>query len=90
LQHFVTSKLFKVNFTIFFAKNKNEEIQFFRGEPYFFKKKYSFARWRTCYGVTVTKPLAKDRHQALTKTMGIEAFDYSQSESVQGRALDCS
>ena len=23
-------------------------------EPYFFKKnKYSFARWRTCYGVTV-------------------------------------
>jgi hypothetical protein len=26
-----------------------------RDEPYFFKKKnkYSFARWRTCYGVTV-------------------------------------
>jgi hypothetical protein len=34
LQHFVTSKLFKV---VFFAK-KNEEIQFLRGEPYYFKK----------------------------------------------------
>ena len=38
----------------------------------------------------LSKPLAKDRHQTLTKIMGIEAFDYSQSESVEGRALDCS
>ena len=30
----------------------------------------------------LTKPLAKDRHQALTKAMGLEAFDYSQSGSV--------
>jgi hypothetical protein len=29
-------------------------MQFLRGEPYFFKKKNSFARWRTCYGVTVS------------------------------------
>ena len=38
----------------------------------------------------LTKPLAKDKHQTLTKTMGLEAFDYSQSGSVEGRALDCS
>ena len=38
----------------------------------------------------LTNPLAKNRHQALTKAMGIGAFDYSQSGSVDGRALDCS
>ena len=38
----------------------------------------------------LTKPLAKDKHQTLTKAMGLEAFDYSQSGSVEGRALDCS
>ena len=38
----------------------------------------------------LTKPLAKDRHQTLTKAMGLETFDYSQSGSVEGRALDCS
>lgn len=32
----------------------------------------------------LTKSLVKDRHQALTKAM--EAFDFSQSESVEGRA----
>ena len=37
----------------------------------------------------LTKPLAKDRHQVLTKTMDLETFDYSQSGSVEGRALDC-
>ena len=37
----------------------------------------------------LTKPLAKDRHQILTKAMGLEAFDCSQSESVEGKALDC-
>ena len=35
------------------------------------------------------KPLAKDRNQTLKKAMGLEAFDYSQSGSVD-RALDCS
>ena len=38
----------------------------------------------------LTIPLAKDRHQALTKAIGLEAFDYLQSENVEGRALDCS
>ena len=38
----------------------------------------------------LTNPLAKDRQQALTKAMGLETFDYSQSGSVEGRALDCS
>ena len=38
----------------------------------------------------LTKPLAKDRHQALTMAMGFEAFDYSQSGNVEGKALDCS
>ena len=37
----------------------------------------------------LTKPLAKDRHQALTKAMGLEAFDCLQNGSVEGRALDC-
>ena len=37
----------------------------------------------------LTKPLAKGRHQTSTKAMDLEAFDYSQSESVKGRALDC-
>ena len=38
----------------------------------------------------LTKLLAKDRHQTLTKAMTLEAFDYSQSGSGEGRALDCS
>ena len=38
MQHFFNSKLFKVIFTNFFAKNKNSKIQILRGEPYFFKK----------------------------------------------------
>jgi hypothetical protein len=38
----------------------------------------------------LTKPLTKDTHQTSTKTMGLKAFDYSQSGSVEGRALDCS
>ena len=38
----------------------------------------------------LTKPLAKHRHQTLTKAMALEAFDYSQSASVEGRALNCS
>ena len=38
----------------------------------------------------LTKPLAKDRYQTLTRAMGLEAFDYSQSGNVEGRALDCS
>ena len=38
----------------------------------------------------LTKTLAKDRHQALIDAIGLKAFDYSQSESVEGRALDCS
>ena len=37
----------------------------------------------------LTRVLAKNRHQALTKAMGLETFDYSQSGSVDGRALDC-
>jgi hypothetical protein len=36
----------------------------------------------------LTKPLAKDRLQALTKAMGLEAFDYLQRGSVAGRALN--
>ena len=38
----------------------------------------------------LTESLAKDRHQTLTKAMGLEAFDYSQSESVEGRLSDYS
>ena len=38
----------------------------------------------------LTNPLAKDKHQALTSEMGLETFDYSQSWSVKGRALDYS
>ena len=38
----------------------------------------------------LTKPLAKERRQALIRAMGLEAFDYPQSGSVEGRALDCS
>ena len=30
----------------------------------------------------LTKSLAKDRHQTLTRAMDLEAFDYSQNESV--------
>ena len=37
----------------------------------------------------LTRVLAKDMYQALTKAMGLETFDYSQSGSVDGRALDC-
>ena len=38
----------------------------------------------------LTKSLSKDRHQTLTKTMDLEAFDYSQSESIENKAFDCS
>ena len=37
----------------------------------------------------LTKPVARDRHQNVIKTMSLEVFDYSQSGSVEGRALDC-
>ena len=44
------------SFYWFFWLKKTWEIQFLRGKPYFFKiNKYPFARWRTCYGVTVVK-----------------------------------
>ena len=35
----------------------------------------------------LTKPLAKNKHPTLIKTMALEAFDYSQSVSVESRAL---
>ena len=44
MQYFVTSKLFKVSLTDLLLKNKNWEIQFLRGKPYFFKKKEIFVR----------------------------------------------
>ena len=37
----------------------------------------------------LAKPFAEDRHQALTKEMGLQAFTCLQSNSVEGRALDC-
>ena len=37
----------------------------------------------------LTKLFTKDRHPTLTKAMGFEAFDYSQSGSVENRTLDC-
>ena len=37
----------------------------------------------------LTKVLAKDKHQALTKAMCLETFDYLQSWSVEGTTLDC-
>ena len=36
----------------------------------------------------LTKPLAKDRHQASTMSIDLEVFEYSHSGSVEGRALD--
>ena len=36
----------------------------------------------------LTKPLANDRHQTLTNAMSLEAFDYLQSGSVEGKAFD--
>jgi hypothetical protein len=39
LPHFVTSKLFKVIFTDFFAKKQKLRNSVMRGEPYFFKNK---------------------------------------------------
>ena len=52
---FVVSKPFKVFFYWFFLlKNKIWEIQFFERRTYFSKKiTYLFAKWRTCYGVTI-------------------------------------
>ena len=37
----------------------------------------------------LSKPLAKNKHRALTKTMDLEAFDYLRSRSVEGKLLDC-
>ena len=36
------------------------------------------------------KILAKDRHQTLTKAMGLKTFDYLQNGSVDDKELDCS
>ena len=36
----------------------------------------------------LTKPVENDKHQTITKTMGLKTFDYSQSKSVEGRTLD--
>ena len=37
----------------------------------------------------LTKQLANDRHQTLTKAMALQTFDYVQNGSVEGKALDC-
>lgn len=36
----------------------------------------------------LTKPLVNDRDHILKTAMGSEAFDYSQSENIDGRILD--
>ena len=52
---FFVLKVFESIFSDFLDKNENQEIQIFRGKPSFLKKiKYVYARWRTCYGVTVS------------------------------------
>jgi hypothetical protein len=33
----------------------------------------------------LTKPFANDRHQTLTRAMGLKTFDYLQSGSLKGR-----
>ena len=55
MQHFVTSKLFEVIFTdVFVKKIKIEKSCFWEANLIFSKNnKYSVARRRTCYGVTV-------------------------------------
>ena len=55
MQNFVVSKPFKVIFIDFLLENKNWEIQLSERRTFIFPKKniYSFARWQTCYGVTV-------------------------------------
>ena len=54
LQHFVTSKLFEVNLNEFFATKQKLRNSVFERRTLFFKKKNSFTRWQTCYGVTVS------------------------------------
>ena len=54
LQHFVTSKLFKVNLNEFFATKQKLRNSVFERRTLFFKKKKSFTRWQTCYGVIVS------------------------------------
>ena len=55
MHHFVTSKLFKVFKLIFFAKKQTLRNSISERRTLFFQNnKCSFARWRTCYGVTVT------------------------------------
>ena len=56
MQHFATSKLFKVIFTIFVPKNKNWEILFLRGELFFlniFVRHVANLLW--CYGMYTAK-----------------------------------
>jgi hypothetical protein len=36
----------------------------------------------------LTKALAKDRHHSLSRAMGLEVFDNSQSGSVEGKTLN--
>jgi len=36
----------------------------------------------------LTKALAKDRHHSLSRAMGLEVFDNSQSGSVEGKAFN--
>ena len=66
-------------------------------QPHFIREKLANQKICLKYCLTedmiadvLTNSLAKDMHQALTKAMDLEAFDYSQSGSVKGRALDCS
>ena len=41
---------------LFLLKNKIEKFNFLRGEPYLLKiNKHSFARWQTCYGLTIVE-----------------------------------
>jgi hypothetical protein len=81
------------------AKNSthHSRMKHINVQHHFIKKKLKYQRTYLKYCPmndmimhVLTKLFANNRHQTINKAMGLETFDYSQSGSVEGRALDCS
>ena len=99
VQERLTSMMYDNQECIAFVKNSTHHscIKHFDVQHHFIREKLEnqeiclkYCPMEDMIADVLTKPLAKDRHQTLTKAMTLDAFDYSQSGSIEGRALDCS
>jgi hypothetical protein len=80
----------KESYTPFSPKHIDVQHHFIRKELEYQKMHLQYYLNEDMIADILMKELAKDGHETLTNAMGFKAFDYTQSGSVEGRALDCS